>query len=82
MDSYHSTQVHMRAGVPHGTRRSVVIEGKTAYKEHARLDQDGQVLHSRKHRLTRSERKAITNGVFVKNLWKCCGRTRKAARRH
>jgi hypothetical protein len=72
----------MRAGIPHGTRRSVVIEGKQAYKEHARLDRNGQVLHSRKHRLTRRERKAITNGVFVKDLWKCCGRTRKAARQH
>ena len=80
MDSYRSEQVHMRAGMPHGIRRRVVIEGKTAYKEHARLNQDGQVLHSRKHRLTRSERTAITNGVFVKNLWKCCGRTRKAKR--
>lgn len=80
MDSYSSEQVHMRAGTPHGIRRRVVIEGKQAYKEHARLDQDGQILKSRKHRLTRSERKAITNGVFVKDLWKCCGQTRKAVR--
>ena len=73
-------------GQPFGMRNTIVIDGPTAYKEHAEMDQDGSLLFSRKHRLTQKERAAIQTRSFIPDLWHCCKKnknrikTRKVAR--
>lgn len=80
MDMYRSEQFHYtsnpRKGQPFGVRNTVVIEGPHAYKEHAEMDKKGKVLQTRKHKLTKQEKKAIQNKKFIPTLWHCCKKTR------
>jgi hypothetical protein len=90
MNHYRSEQVHYTTtpmdGQPFGMRNTIVIDGPVAYKEHAEMDQDGSLLFSRKHRLTKKEQKAIQTRSFIPELWHCCKKnkqrikTRKAAK--
>jgi len=85
MNVYRSEQVHYvsnpKRGKPYGVRNTVVIEGGRAYKEHADLNKQGKVTHTKKHRLTKEEQQSILGRTFVPTLWHCCNKTRKRSRR-
>jgi hypothetical protein len=81
METYRSEQIHFtsnpKKGKPFGVRNTVIIEGSKAFKAHTEMDAQGHVMNTKKHRLTKKERKAIQNRRFVPLLWHCCRRTRK-----
>jgi len=81
MNLYRSEQVHYTTtpidGQPFGMRNTIIINGATAYKEHAEMDQRGRVLHRKKHRLTKKEQLAIRTRAFIPDLWQCCAKNKE-----
>jgi hypothetical protein len=78
---YQSEQIHHISNPsdenPVILKHKVIIKGSIAYKEHAKVDHKGKILHKKKHRLTKRERRKILDRVFIPKLWHCCKKTRK-----